>query len=98
MIETLEESVKYVKVTIKTPERGHRRCSCVVNVNFGHISQQFLVFLLLNLNKQILARTLNTSIGKRIVGCVSLCIENWIIFLEFLEFISFGNIPKVRTL
>ena len=39
MIETLEESVKYVKVTIKTPERGHRRCSCVVNVNFGHISQ-----------------------------------------------------------
>ena len=47
-----------LKVTIKTPERPHWRRSGVFNVNFGHASQQFLVFLLLNLNKQMLARAL----------------------------------------
>ena len=41
-----------LKVTIKTPERR------VFNVNFGQVSQQFLVFLLLNLNNQMLVRTL----------------------------------------
>ena len=50
-IETLEKGVKYVqKVPIKTPERRHRRCSCVFSVNFDHTSQIFLVFLLLTLN------------------------------------------------
>ena len=37
------------KLTIKTPER--RRCSGAFTVNFEHILQLFLVFLLLNLNK-----------------------------------------------
>ena len=32
------------------------------NVNFGHVLQLFLVFLLSNLNKQMLARTLNCLI------------------------------------
>ena len=44
-----------LKVTIKTP--------VVFIVNFGHVSQQFLVFLLLNLNKQMLARTLTSLIS-----------------------------------
>ena len=42
-----------LKVTIKTPERRHWRHSFVFNVNFGHVSQQFLLFLLLTLNKQL---------------------------------------------
>ena len=50
-IETLEKDVKYIqKVPIKTAERRHRRCSRVFSVNFDHISQIFLVFLLLTLN------------------------------------------------
>ena len=50
-IETLEKGVKYVqKVPIKTAEQHHRRCSCVFSVNFDHISEISLVFLLLTLN------------------------------------------------
>ena len=41
----------YSKLTIKAPER----CSDVFIVNFEHISHVFLVFLLLNLNTQMLA-------------------------------------------
>ena len=33
------------------------------NVNFGHVSQLFLVFLLSNLNKQMLTRTLTCLIN-----------------------------------
>ena len=36
--------------------------------------------------------------GQKIVGRVSLSIGKWIIFLQFVDFISFGNIHKVRTL
>ena len=43
------------QLTIKTPERRQSRCSSIFIVNFEHISQLFLVFLLLILNKQILA-------------------------------------------
>ena len=39
------------KLTIKTPERCHRRRSGVFIVNFEHILHHFLVFLLLILNK-----------------------------------------------
>ena len=42
------------KLTIKTPERYWRR-SGVFIINFEHISQLFLVFLSLTLNKQISA-------------------------------------------
>ena len=38
------------KLTIKTPERYHWRRSGVFIVNFEHISQLVLVFLLLTLN------------------------------------------------
>ena len=43
------------KLTIKTPERGHWRCSGVFIVNFERISHFFLVFTLLTLNEQKLA-------------------------------------------
>ena len=42
------------KVNNKTPERGHYR-SDVFIVNFEYISHFFLVFLLLTLNKYMLA-------------------------------------------
>ena len=45
------------KLTIKTPERRHCRRSGVFIVKFENISHIFLVFLLLNLNKQMLAGT-----------------------------------------
>ena len=38
------------KLTIKTPERRHWPRSVVFIVNLEHISQLFLVFLLLTLN------------------------------------------------
>ena len=41
----------YSKLTIKTPERRQRRYSGVFMVNFEYISQLFLVFLLVTLNK-----------------------------------------------
>ena len=51
-IESLEHGVKYVpRLTIKTPEQRHLHCSSVFIVNFEHISNLFLVFLLLILNK-----------------------------------------------
>ena len=44
-----------LKLTIKTPERHEWRRSGVFIVNFKHNSYVFLVFLLLALNKQLLA-------------------------------------------
>ena len=38
------------KLTIKTPERSQCRCSGVFIVNFEHISQLVVVYLLLTLN------------------------------------------------
>ena len=43
------------KLTIKTPERRHRRCSGVFIVNFEHISHFVLVFLLLIVSSKMLA-------------------------------------------
>ena len=43
-------------------------------------------------------KEVNTPIGQKIIDSVSLSIEKWIIFLKFLEFKSFGNIHKERTL
>ena len=63
-IETLEKSVNYVKRNKKTLQWRHWRRSGVFNVNFRHISQQFLVFLLLNLNKQMLGWTLTCLISN----------------------------------
>ena len=40
---------------------------------------------------------LNTPIGKQTVDCVSLSIGKQIVLLQFLEFISFGDIHKIRT-
>ena len=42
------------KLTINTPQQHHWRQSSVFIVNFEHISQLFLVFLSLTLNKQML--------------------------------------------
>ena len=43
------------KLTIKTPERRQRHRSSVFVVNFEYISRLFLVYLLLTLNKYVLA-------------------------------------------
>ena len=43
-----------LKLTIKTPEERQRRRSCVF-INFEHISHLFLVFVFLNISKQMLA-------------------------------------------
>ena len=43
------------KLTIKIPERRECRCSGIFRVNFEHISNLFLVFLLLTLNKLMFA-------------------------------------------
>ena len=43
------------RLAIKTPERRHWRRSGVFIVNFEHISHLFLLFLLLTLNKSMLA-------------------------------------------
>ena len=50
----LEKGVKYV----------HSRRSGVFIVNFEHISHLFLVFLLLTLNKQMLAGILKISVNE----------------------------------
>ena len=49
----------YLKLTTKAPER---RKSDVFIVNFEHISHLFLVFLLLTLNKQMLARKVSNDL------------------------------------
>ena len=58
--ETLDQGVKYVQnKTIKTPERRnwhHWRRFSVFIVNYEHISQLFLVYLLLTLNIQLPTR------------------------------------------
>ena len=54
-IETLERSEICSKLPIKTPERRQWRRSGGFIVNSKHISHIFLVFLILNLNKQVLA-------------------------------------------
>ena len=41
---------KCSKLTMRTPEWRHWRCSGVFIVNFGHISHLFLMFLLVTLN------------------------------------------------
>ena len=46
------------KLTIKTPERHHWRRSGFFIVHFEHISHLFQVFLLLTLNKEMLAGNL----------------------------------------
>ena len=43
------------KLTIKTPERRHSCLSSIFIVNFEHISHLFPIFLLLTLNKGMLA-------------------------------------------
>ena len=49
-IETLKQRCDICsKLTIKIPELRHRRRSGIIIVNFEHISQLVLVFLLLNL-------------------------------------------------
>ena len=45
----------YSKLTIKTPKRQQWRHFGVFIVNFEHISQIFVLFLMLTLNKGILA-------------------------------------------
>ena len=45
----------FSKLTVKTPERRQRRRSGVFIVNFENILHLFLVFLLLTLNKKMLA-------------------------------------------
>ena len=52
-------------LTLKTPERRQWRRSGVFIVNFGHISHLFLVFLLLTLNKQMLAGLFIETAEKR---------------------------------
>ena len=47
-IETLEQGVKYVQsITLKTPERRQWRRSDVFIINFEHLSQLVLMFLML---------------------------------------------------
>ena len=56
-IETLEKKCEICsKLTIKTPEQFRRRRSIVVNVSFEHVSQLFVVFLLVTLTRQILVK------------------------------------------
>ena len=47
------------KLTIKTPERRHWRCSGVFIVNFEYISHLALVFQLLTLNRYFNAGWVN---------------------------------------
>ena len=56
-IETLENGLKFVhsKLTKKTPEWRQWRHSGDFIVNFEHISYFFLMFILLTLNKWMLA-------------------------------------------
>ena len=53
-MKTPEPYVKYIKVTIKIPERRHRYHRFIVfNVNSEQISHIVLVFPMLNLNKKM---------------------------------------------
>ena len=52
-IKTLEEGVTCSKSAIKTPKQRHWRFSKICIVNFEQISHPVLVFLLLNLNRQM---------------------------------------------
>ena len=47
MVKKKKEKQQTQVLTIKTPERRHSRCFAVFIVNFGYISDLFLVFLLL---------------------------------------------------
>ena len=59
------------KLTIKTPERQQWRRSGVFIVNFEHISQLVLVFLLLTMNRQMPA-------GPQLSGNTQLFkVNNW---------------------
>ena len=44
--------------------------------------------------KNATPKEVNTPIGEKIVGCVSLSIGKWIIFLKLLEFNSLGTFIK----
>lgn len=57
-IGTLKKDAKYAKLTIKAPEQSQGGRSGVIIVNFKHILHFFLLFQLLNLNRQIFARFL----------------------------------------
>ena len=53
--------------TIKTPQRRHQRRSGVFAVNFEHILHLILVFLLLTLNKKMLAGILITATNDKLL-------------------------------
>ena len=83
-----------LKVTIKTPEQHHWRRSVVFNVNFGHVSQQFLVFLLLNLNKQMLARAVTCLIVMKVKWKL---VFNKRIFRSLFQVVNFYLTSTVRS-
>ena len=56
-----------LKLTIKTPERRHWRRYGVFIVNFEHISHFFQMFLLLTLNKQMLAKLVLLHAERQLV-------------------------------
>ena len=53
--ETSQLTFTCSKLTIKTPEQCQWCCAIFCIVNFEHISHLFLMFLLLTLNRQMLA-------------------------------------------
>ena len=63
----------YLKLTIKTPEWRQWRCSGVFVVNFEHISQLFLLFLLLNLNRYMLTGNTPRDSPRQSVFCRGFC-------------------------
>ena len=60
------------KLTINTPERRQWHRSCVFIVNFEHISQIVLLFLLLTLNMHVIAdRVPISKIGMGVLKFIS---------------------------
>ena len=85
-IETLEKSAKY--------DKSNDINAVVFNVNFGHVSQQFLVFLLLNLNKQMLVRTLTCLITNESKVKISF---NQLFCRSFLQVVDLYLTSTVRN-
>ena len=56
------------ELTIKTPERCHRRRSGVFIVTFEHISHLFLVFLLLTLYKYMFAGNVVYELSETVLA------------------------------
>ena len=77
-MEKLEQSVKYSRLIIKTPERRHWRYSGVFIVNLENILHLFLVILLLNFSMQMPAG--EWQIGK--------------IHLPYFRLIFFSILPE----